>query len=463
MQMVPLLGLSPDIDPTTPGAMPDSIASRFIPTQRGIAGVPAGLSSGGTPPTHGTQRGHFISRRPDGTTYIYYAGTNGTDQRVYNAVIGDTGVLSGSLTDRSPAAYSNSSVWSFAMTADTVLAATQAINLIAHSSPTSNFAAVATPPSQIPKIVSALNGFAFAFNGATDQDRWWCSAINNPQDWAPSIATQATTGRLVGSGGPILAAAPLGDQMIAYKRDEIWVGSYVGPPEVWRWQRIPAEGVINRVALCSADAFHVFVGISGPWIFDGVRPVPLGKRELNSLFAGYNGSEVNGAGIRYDRRGNNVFFNHNGLVYNLISQKWGRVGSASLYLDGPTTYLTGGTGSYSYPSTSSSSEFRFLVSGFGAPNQVTMAREFRMLMPNDTVDAALTFNVTPAASIRAFNTKNTAATAATSTTDAQGRTKVDLRHTGYWHHFDVQMSGASTSAIPEVTAVGVDLVPAGMR
>lgn len=470
MQMAPLLGLSPDIDPTTPGNMPPGVG-RFLPTQRGISGIPVFNLTGTDLVGSVNLRQHFVARYPSGGVWYFYTGESGGVVRIHNAQ--QLAASVGAFTDRSPGgAYTDAAIhWSFAQTADAVLVANGVNQVQISTGPSATFATVTTPPSQIPKIVSALNGFGFAFNGATEADRWYCSALGNAQDWAPSVTTQATTGRLQGGGGAIYAAAPLGDQMVAYKETEIWVGSYVGPPEVWRWQRIPAEGVSKFSSVVNIGTAHMYVGRSGAWVFDGVRPQPLGRDRVGSLMAAQaanTGPTLSLAGPRYDRANMNVYF-PGGMVYNVPSGRWGYDSSFAVYLDsanGIQRFAIGANISnrqYRQPSASACEAFRFIVSGFGAADRMSMAREFRMLMPNDTVDAAVSFSVAPAGSIRAFNTKNTAASGLPSVTDDQGRIKVDLRQTAYWHHFEVQMSAPSTTAIPEVTAVGVDLVPVGSR
>ena len=222
--MIPLVGFSPDSDPTAPGVITE--CWHVIPYESGLKSAATPVSVG-MPALAADTRGGVITRDLAGnrrlivgtTTSLYDGGaTTWTDvSRATAYVLG--------VDDR----------WSFIQFGNSTLAATP-IAVIQRS--TGGVFADLTAPRA--RVLEQSLGFILAFgtNEATygdSPDRWWCSAYYDETNWTPAVSTQCTTGRLVSASGPITAARRFGDDVIAYKTRGIFIGRYQGPPVVWQF------------------------------------------------------------------------------------------------------------------------------------------------------------------------------------------------------------------------------------
>ena len=185
---------------------------------------------------------------------------------------------------------SSESRWSFCQFGDTTMASNLADPMQEKKKGASVFSAVPTAP-KAKVIVSANNNFVLAFNTnegtyGPSPDRWWCCAQNNQDDWAPNVSTGANTGRLIAGQGPITAAGTLGDYVVAYKKESLFLGSFVGSPVQWQWNMIPGgtAGCIGQDAWCNIGGAHFIVGGDMFWIFDGTRPQPFGLGNTRDWF-----------------------------------------------------------------------------------------------------------------------------------------------------------------------------------
>lgn len=275
MAMQPLLGFLPDVNPDIPGVMTE--CRHLIPYEQGFAGAPTGTAANAAA-LAAACRGAKVITKLDGTRRIFA----GTQTKLYE--------LSGTTwTDRSAGGGSYTggldSRWIFAQFGDT----TVAVNLIddMQGSASGAFAAIAGAP-KAKTIVSAASNFVIAFNTndgtfGVSPDRWWCCAQNDQTNWTPSVATGATTGRLIATPGAIQAALPLGDYVVAYKERGIYVGSFVGAANgSWQWNLAADSslaGCVGAEAICEiAGGAHFVVGPDDFWIFDGTsRPLSIGQ------------------------------------------------------------------------------------------------------------------------------------------------------------------------------------------
>jgi hypothetical protein len=276
--MTPILGFMPDADPTTPGVLLD--CSNIIPFESGFLAAPSPV------PVQAAAlaaecRGAVVATKLDGTRRLFA----GTQTKLYE-------LTSTAWTDRSKAGNytgSTESRWSFCQFGDTSMAS----NLVdpMQQSAAGAFADVPTAP-KAKIIVSASNNFVIAFNTndgtfGVSPDRWWCCAQSNQTDWVPSVATGATTGRLVAREGAIQAALPLGDYVVAYKSRGVFIGSFVGAANgSWQWTAVPGGecGAVGQEAICDVGGAHFIVGEDDFWLFDGTRPAALGEGVLRDWF-----------------------------------------------------------------------------------------------------------------------------------------------------------------------------------
>ena len=134
----------------------------------------------------------------------------------------------------------------------------------------------------VSKILVVAQNQVIAFNttDATFGDspnRWWCSALGDPDSWVPSIATQAASGQLVDTYGQIVAAERLGERVVAYKEQSMYMGTYIGPPSVWQWPLASDEiGCVGQRAVTAVDNIHFFMGTDDFYLFAGTYPQGIG-------------------------------------------------------------------------------------------------------------------------------------------------------------------------------------------
>lgn len=273
---VKILGFAPDLDITTPGAIPDS-GGDFIPTVNGVA-VPPVVQNVGYPTLASACRGAVVVRLIDDTTR-FFAGTRtklyeGTGSFTWTDQSAGGGSYTGGAENR----------WRFAQFGQDTIA-TNRTDAVQMSSASGVFAALGGSPPKA-SLVETCNNFVMLFDyndGVNDYpDGWWCSALGNDASWAASIATQAANGRLRDTPGKIFAAKRLGDIMVAYKQRSMYLGFNDGPPAIWRWQLVPGEvGCVSQEAIQSVIIddvpCHIFAGFDGFYIFDGSRPRFIGK------------------------------------------------------------------------------------------------------------------------------------------------------------------------------------------
>ena len=278
---IPLQGFAPDAEPTAAGAVLDGV--NVIPTLRGMRAGPSAVTTG-LPALAAACRGVHIHQDLDGT-FRFYAGTQ-------TALYQDA---STTWTDRSAGGgYTGSSTsrWRFASFGAYIVAA----NYVdaTQVATTAAFAALAGAPKAA--IVESAELFVFAFNtsdgtyGTTQYDRWWCCARGDHTDWTPAVATGSATGRLIDGAGPITGAKRLGSQIVAYKEQATYIGTYVGGNEIWNWQRLPGNaGALNHECIALIQdgdtPAQVFIGKDDIWFFDGSRPMSIGAPLREWLFA----------------------------------------------------------------------------------------------------------------------------------------------------------------------------------
>lgn len=251
-------------------------------------------------------------------------------------------------TNRTTGSYTGSSTsrWMFAQFGDITLATDDVADIQAIT--TGNFAAIAGAPKA--RIVITVPNFAIAFNtqnGATSAafgdspDRWWCSAYQDPTDWAISAATQCVSERLIGSGGEITAAAPFGTGWVAYKNRDMFHAYYTGDASVFTTQRVPGNwGCVGPEAVADIGNAHFVVGEDDIFIYDGARPVSVASGKLRNWFFGgvlypqYSHLVT----VRFNRSTGHVWVFYpdssgelqNAIVYHLASGRWGAASHASL-------------------------------------------------------------------------------------------------------------------------------------
>jgi hypothetical protein len=340
--MTPIIGFAPDSDLTTPGIFTD--CSNVVPYESGFMGAPSPVAAA-VAVLAAECRGAVVSTQLDGTRRVLA----GTQSKLYELV-------SGAWVDRSAGSYTGSteSRWSFCQFGNTTVASN--LTDAMQSSASGAFAAIAgAPKAKI--VVSASNNFVIAFNTndgtyGQSQDRWWCCAQSDQTNWTPSVSTLATTGRLVAVEGPIQAALPLGDYVVAYKQRAIFVGVFAGSPVVWQWNLVPGgeAGSCGQEAVCDIGGAHFIVSNDNFWIFDGTRPIPVGTGVVRQWFLNNsNPTHRFKTKVSFDKQNSLVHVSYPSLsssgacdatlVFNVIRKQWGR---HDVTVEAPLNYIAPG-------------------------------------------------------------------------------------------------------------------------
>lgn len=344
MSATELAGFGPDLDPATPGVITD--CDQFLPSTQGMTAALTPVDAGFAA-LDSACKGAYVGTLLDGTKRI----VAGTQAKLWD-------ISGGAWVDRSKAGgYTGIAPWRFTMFGNNVMA-TARNGRIQQAAPSGSFADVATSPSA--GIICSAANFAMAFNVADldgsfgDQpDGWWCSALFNQALWTPSATTQAANGRLVTAPGPITAARELGDTVVAYKANSMFLGQYQGPPLIWSWQRIPGDiGCSSQEAVVVIGSSHFFVGPTDFYIYDGTVPRSIGAPVREWFFTNLNGSQraniKGGADLTRDL----VYWYFPStastgtpdtcVVYNIRTNKWGKfarsIEAVIQYSSGNVTY-----------------------------------------------------------------------------------------------------------------------------
>lgn len=349
---MPLLGFNPSAQTNTPNIC--TVVENFIPYDSGMEAAPS-IQDIGADALAAAATGAFLGMKTDGTTRLFA----GTGTKIYEQTSATA------FTDRSAGGgYTAGSVWSFCQFGDATIASNYVDSMQVSTSTT--FSAITGPKAKIVEsVVTGGGGFVFAFytNDAgfgVSPDRWWASALNDHTDFVPSVATQCSTGRLLGSGGPIVAAKKFGaDSIVAYKSRDMFHGRYVGGDAVWQWSEIPEVGAVGPRAVCDIGFAHFIVAPSGFWIYDGARPQRIGQEVRQWFSDNVDYANISTVETLYDQASNRVFifFRPAGssgltkcLVWHVGSQQWGLADysiETSLSYVAPGVTFAGDTGAYS--------------------------------------------------------------------------------------------------------------------
>jgi len=481
--MIPLTGFAPDADVTTPGLI--TWCTNLIPYQNGMEGAPEPVTPASTPALAAACRGAAVVTKLDDTRRIIA----GTTTKLYE-------LSAGAWVDIGRAAAYNGGVdtrWSIAQFGDATLCANRA-DVIQRSTGAA-FADVATAPKA--EILFTVGAFVMALNtndGSEKPDGWHCCAAFDETSWTPSLATQATSGRLVATAGKLTAGMRLGEYAIAYKMKSIYLGQYVGAPTVWNWLQVPGgeAGCIGKEAICDIGGAHFFVGDDNIWIFDGTRPVPVAEGFVRQFFFDNSNPSYRYRTICvFDKQKNLVWVfypslgsttNDSALVYHITAKKWG---VANRSIEAALNYVAGGVtidglsaisatidglSAYSFDS-------QFWLAGgrslsiFNTSHQlqsmtgvsVSSSMTTGDVGDDDAVSALnkirLRYAVSPiAATVQTFIQQNsgTGFTSGTAGTVLDG--KFDLRQSARWHKATFTFTGPV-----RVTHMDADLTPAGGR
>lgn len=481
--MIPLTGFAPDADVTTPGLI--ASCSNLIPYLNGMEGAPEPATPASTPALAAACIGAAVVTKLDDTRRIIA----GTATKLYE-------LSAGAWVDIGRAAAYNGGVdtrWSITQFGDATLCANRA-DVIQRSTGAS-FADVATAPKA--EILFSVGAFVMALNtndGSEKPDGWHCCAAFDDTSWTPSLATQATSGRLVATAGKLTAGMRLGEYAIAYKQRSIYLGQYVGAPTVWNWLQVPGgdAGCVGKEAICDIGGAHFFVGDDNIWIFDGTRPVPVADGFVRQFFFDNSNPAYRYRTICvFDRQKNLVWVFYpslgsttpdSAIVYHVVAKKWGVANrsieaalnyvAAGVTIDGLPAYSAtiDGLAPYSFDS-------QFWLSG-GKSLSIFNTSHQLQAMTGTSVSSSMTtgdvgdddgvtalnkirlrYATAPAtASVQTLIQMNSGTGFTVAATGSVLDGKFDLRQSARWHKAIFSFTGPV-----RITGMDADLLPAGGR
>lgn len=225
--------------------------------------------------------------------------------------------------------------WRFAQFANTTLSA-NGTDTVQSSVSSGAFSCIAGAP--IAAIVETVGAFAFAVNTSSNAHGWQCSAINDVTNWSVSVATQSTTGVLTATPGQITAAKSFGSNIVLYKQNSMYLGTYVGPPNIWQFDQIVGTaGAMSQESVIrvgtSENPKHIFMGSDDFYLYDGSKPVPIGtNRVKDTVFGALNQNRYYACAALHDSRNTRIYFYYpvsdsvfpdHCVVYNYRTDRWG--------------------------------------------------------------------------------------------------------------------------------------------
>jgi hypothetical protein len=127
---------------------------------------------------------------------------------------------------------------------------------------------------------------------------------------------------------------------VVYKKNSMFLGQYVGPPNIWE---INSRQIIGNVGALSQEVVanigtpenpkHIFMGEDDFYLFDGSKPVPIGTaRVKQTVFNNMLQSRYYACAALHDRKNNLVYFYYpvadspqpdHCVVYNYRTDRWG--------------------------------------------------------------------------------------------------------------------------------------------
>jgi hypothetical protein len=342
--IVKLLGFAPDADETIPGVLTN--CSGVVPSLKGMKGAPSPADTG-MASLNATCQGSALLTKLDGTTRLIA----GTKLKLYEG--GNS-----TWTDVSRAASyttAGTGAWRFAIQGNVAFAANGADTLQASVS-SGAFSCVAGAPAA--NIVETVGKFVFAIGTPTNANGVQWSALGDYTSWAASIATQAGSDTLTATPGGNTAGRRFGNTIVIYKKNSMYLGVYVGPPNIWEFTLIPGSaGAMSQEVVVNIgtpeNPIHLFMGEDDFYRYDGARPVRVGTNRIKrQVFTELVQSRYYACKALHDPKNSLVYFYYpiidsvlpgRAVVYNYLTDQWGRdvdrqIEAATEYIAASVTY-----------------------------------------------------------------------------------------------------------------------------
>lgn len=159
--------------------------------------------------------------------------------------------------------------WDFALWGENLLAQFRSDGDLYEWVPgTAAAVSIATAPVNMQDIIVTDERIVMGVGGTDPRTIQWSASEDNT-DWTPSATNQAGSLTLAGTG-PLLAVAQIMNQILVLGQNEVYVGSYLGPPYIYGFDRVgDNNGLLSANCLVTTSRFAMWAADRNFWLYDG--------------------------------------------------------------------------------------------------------------------------------------------------------------------------------------------------
>lgn len=218
------------------------------------------------------------------------------------------------------------------------------------------FAGIPNSPAAL-HLVTA-NRFVMALSTEVNSAAWRCCARDDLNSWTQSPVTLATQGILADDNTlGIRSATAFGDDVIAFKTDRAYIGSFVpNDAEVWKWRLLPIhKGAIRGRTSTPYRQGILFLSNDNLYYFDGANLEGLMDARMSRWFSERCVPNQGQCSVVVDQIRDLVFVNvlvydsdllatyvHELFVCHPPTKRWSRWNSTNIYTIGKGPPMYGG-------------------------------------------------------------------------------------------------------------------------
>lgn len=217
----------------------------------------------------------------------HFVGVDGTIAVVAGTNAGLYAYISSAWVLKHAGAYTNA--WQFAQFGDLVIGC-QGAAPVKYTVATATGAALGGTPPNGRYITTVKDFVAIAGVDSANSTVYW-SAINNAEGW--TVGTDQSDFQVLPDGGKITGLSG-GEYLLAFQREQIWRGQYIGPPLIYQFDKV-SEGVgclaAGSIARVGRNVF--FLSQRGFYAWSDGELKAIGANKVDqSFFAQYSRADI---------------------------------------------------------------------------------------------------------------------------------------------------------------------------
>ncbi len=302
-----------------------TIANNVLPEDGGYGPLPRLATIFGTLTTR--CQGFFPCRDSAGVVYNFA----GDSERLYK-------LINVSWSDISTSSFSYATAtdeyWEFVQWNDRVIATngTDPLQTTSISNACAFASNAGAPP--VGKHLAVVKDFVVLGNISGFQNRvQWC-AIDNPDSWTITVATQCDFQDIRGNGGQVQRIVG-GEYGTVFQERQIVRMQYVGDPAIFSFEPIDRQrGAWNSASVVPLGDVAFYLSETGFFMFDGSKSVPISNRRMERTFMrdldiAYVPNVFGAADVErnivmwiYPGSGNKTGIPNKAVIFNWIINKW---------------------------------------------------------------------------------------------------------------------------------------------